>query len=512
MTRRRRRAVAVAAGALLLVALVVLVVARGEAPADRAASFVPRDADLYVDVLTEPGTGQFDAARRAGERAPALDTLARRLALLGAPAADGTDLLRSARPWLGGEAAIALLAGEQQLAVLEVADREAAVRALAGLTGGAPLRAYGDERVRDGAFRSAALVDGFALVGSSHAVRRAIEAHRGNEAALADEGTFLRLRGDLPRDRVAHVWAAGPKAAPLAQGTPARLLRLAGVPPLRVAMGSLGFEDDRARLVLRGLAAPEPAAAPCPGPRAGRELELLERAPRGSVAYAGFAGVDCLVAALTGPPPTRVGDALTGFLRAARRGEAGVDVERELLPRLRGEAALFVTGGPVPALTLMVAGVDRRQTLELLGRLQPALIRRAAPGRLGAVPVFEARRVRGIEVLTVALAPGVELSYAVYDRKLVVSTSLKALLATRPGGGLADRPGFERVLEDRPERPTALVFLALDQLLALGDRLGPADDADFLTVREALTDLDAAGASFTREGEDTTAEVSLSLP
>lgn len=515
MTRRRRRRIA-AAAALVVVAVAAVLVVRslpGEAPPDRAATFLARDTEFYADVLTDPGGAQGRRAGRAAERVPLVAGLRDRLLAAARPYAGGADVARDVRPWLGREAAVAEVYGGDRLALFEARDVAGARRFTARVTRDAAVRRYGTAEVRDGPGVSAAVVDGFALVGTRAAVRRAIDVHAGNETPLAEEPAFRRLRGELPEDRVAHVWAAGRGASLPVGAAPARLLELAGVPRLRVGMAAVAFDEGRVRATLRGAALPRTGSADrCAGPEAGREPALPDRAPRGTIAYAGFSRLDCLVEALAAPPRSGVGDAIARFATTARRGPAGVDLQRELLPRLRGEAALFVTGGGAPALTVMVDGVERRRVLELLGRLQPALIRRAGPGQLGAVPAFETRRLGGLEVLTVALAPGLELSYAVYDGKLVVSTSPAALVATRRGGGLEGREQVEEALGDRPERPTALVFLALDQLLALGDRLGPADDPGFLTVRDALTNLGATGATFSREGEDTTAEVSLFTP
>ena len=147
-----------------------------------------------------------------------------------------------------------------------------------------------------------------------------------------------------------------------------------------------------------------------------------------------------------------------------------------------------------------------------MGRLQPALLRLTRPLALGTAPAFSARPVEGLLVVTATLGPGLALSYAAFDGRLAVSTSVEGVLAARRGGGLEGREDVEEVLEERPERASSLVFLALDQLLALGDRVGLAADPGFRAVRDALRGLPAAGASVSREGDDTTAELSFLTP
>nr|MDP8944250.1 hypothetical protein [Actinomycetota bacterium] len=265
---------------------------------------------------------------------------------------------------------------------------------------------------------------------------------------------------------------------------------------------------------LHGLAAPLPpgvSGGPCLD-EARDELELPDAAPPGVSGYLGFARFECAVVTLLARPDTRAGRALARFLEAARRS-GGVGLGADVLPISRGEGAVFLSRGRErPTATLVVDGVSRQRALDLMGRLQPALLRLTQPLELGAAPAFSARAVDGVQVVTATLGPQLELSYAAFDGRLVVSTSAEGVLATRRGGGLEGREDVEAVLGDRPQRPSSLVFLALDQLLALGDRVGLAADPGFRAVRDALRGLPAAGASVSREGDDTTAELTFLTP
>jgi hypothetical protein len=199
--------------------------------------------------------------------------------------------------------------------------------------------------------------------------------------------------------------------------------------------------------------------------------------------------------------------------RVAQRSGGGVSLEQELLPLLDHRGALIATPGEAaPALTLVVDDVDETQALDVFARLQPALIRMLGARELGQAPTFGAAEVEGITAATAQLAPGLELSYAAWDRRLVVSTALEGIAAVRRAKGLPGTDGFDAVLDDRPDELSALVFLDLNQLLTLGEQAGLAEDPRYLAIRDDLQKLRAAGAVVSREGEFTTAELTFQIP
>ena len=119
--------------------LVVLATRGDAAPADGAARLVPPDALLYAHLSTSEGRTQ-DARLLA--LAGRFSTVRERVPALGAaltPGAANLDFERDVRPWLGEEAAVALLAGgagPQPMLIAAVDDRAAARRTLDRL--GAP--------------------------------------------------------------------------------------------------------------------------------------------------------------------------------------------------------------------------------------------------------------------------------------------------------------------------------------------------------------------------------------
>ena len=68
---------------------------------------------------------------------------------------------------------------------------------------------------------------------------------------------------------------------------------------------------------------------------------------------------------------------------------------------------------------------------------------------------FREREVDGAQVFQLLLGPGIELDYAVFDGKLVVSTSLAGVRAVKQRDGtLEDNGSFDATLGARPDRVT----------------------------------------------------------
>jgi hypothetical protein len=226
--------------------------------------------------------------------------------------------------------------------------------------------------------------------------------------------------------------------------------------------------------------------------------------------YVELPSVTCGIRALA----ARSGDAAAALRRVARLAqEQGVSLRDDLLPLLDHRGALIATPGEAaPSLTLVLDDVDETEALDLLARLQPVLIRLLGARELGQAPTFGAADVEGVTAATANLAPGLELSYAAWDRRLVISTALAGIAAVRKAKGLPGTDGFDAVLSDRPSELSALVFLDLNQLLTLGEQAGLAEDPRYLAIRDDLQKLRAAGAVLSREGEFTTAELTFQIP
>lgn len=325
-------------------------------------------------------------------------------------------------------------------------------------------------------------------------VERTAEGEVPSLAALPD---YRRLVGLLPDERAAHLYLAPRAAAPL------RRLDAS----VRSAAAALAVDEELTRLAVRVRHAGEPGA--CIRDRPGGRP--LDSAPAGTALFVEVSSVACVLRSLregvAGARP-----AFERFARAAdRRG--GVSFDDELMPLLDRRGALVASPGETaPVLTMVVEGVDEEQALDMLARLQPALVALLGGERLGQAPVFGATEVEGVTAVTAQLAPGLELSYAAWDGRLVAATALEGIAAARRGERLRESEPFAAVADDPPSDAAALVFLDFDQLLALGEQTGLAADARYLAVRDDLQKLRAVGGVIARERELTTAELIFHTP
>jgi hypothetical protein len=474
---RRRRARAVAALGVLAASSFGLGVyaAPKSPPPDRAAKLVPANALLYVHASTKPGREQDQRLLALAERFASFRALRdRAIKALG-----GLDPNRDIRPWLGDEAAVALLPSDgpqpNPLLVAAVRDRPQA-EALA-------------ERVRDrGA--GAAFTDGFLLIGSQSAVRAALA----RRPHLADAPSYKAAAKDRPDGRTLDAYAS---AAGLHE-----LLR----PPLRTLLddrrglkaigATLESKDHGARFTARAVGAD----------LKGGEFEpsLTERVPADVAAYIGLGGGSELhaLARRAGLGP------LLDALRAPAEREAGVDLDRDLLGPLRGELALTTASSDGrPVATLLARTRDRRRTRETMARLQVPVALRLGPPE--APEPFQGRRIGGMDAFVLPATPVLQPSYGLDKDTLIASTQPAGL--ARPRQTLAENPHFGGVLPSNSPRIEALVFFDLRQLLALGVLTGavsPGLSADLADLHQVRT----VGAVVRREKTDTTAELFLEIP
>ena len=180
--------------------------------------------------------------------------------------------------------------------------------------------------------------------------------------------------------------------------------------------------------------------------------------------------------------------------------QAGVDPFRDLLPALGGQAALVAqpTGG-VPYVSLIVDGVDEKKAGDALASLQQPILRSAGTGG-PQVPTFQSRDVDGVTVHSVQLSPNVNLSYALFDGKLVISTQPEGIAQVRAGGdNLAGTSAYDAAIGPLPDRVSALVFLNLDEVLGLAQRGRPGRGSTVCLAQRRHLPRSISRAS--REGE-----------
>jgi len=522
-----RRAVAAVAALAAIVALVLAVRACADdeesaPPATAAARLVPANALLYLHLSTDGSRPAVERALELAERFPSFPR-ARDAALGRLSRAGNLSFERDVRPWLGDEAALALLdtpgATAGSLIVLDVTDRRRAEAFLSKVAGaprrmdhrGVAIQAYGNA--------SAAFVDGDLVIGQPPGLRSAIDVEAGRAPSLARSRTFRRATDELPDGRVGDVYASrdgvtrllGPQGGAL--GAAGALL---AQPALQGVALALTPEDDGARISVHSALDARVARQV---PR-GRPFEpgLVGSVPESAMAYLGLTRLDraaerLLAAGLAGGGAGRRITQLLQRLRTDLGRRAGVDLRRDVLPLFQGEVALWLAPAiPAPVLTLISATDDEERTREAFARLQQPLARLlAAQG--GQVPTFREVEVDGAQAFQMRIGPGIELAYGVFDGKLVLSTSLSGVRGVRRrGGSLADDDSFRATLGDRPKQVTSLVFLDFSQLLRLGERTGLNDSRSYLAIREDLERIRAVGAAASGGNDESTTELSIQIP
>jgi hypothetical protein len=526
---RRRRLILAAVAVVVVVVAIALVIrscaggdGEASAPAMGTATAVPAGALVYLHVSTDSDraavTGALDLARRFPSLGPLRDRLLRGLAT----GADRFDYARDVDPWLGDDVALAVVADAGQSAsslIVAAVDDRARARAFLRRTAGRAKRVthrgtsidlYGDV--------ATAFAGGYLVIGPSTAVRAGLDAQSGRRPALAAAPVFRRTTGRLPADRAADAYASGPGVRRLiaAQGG---LLGVAGTlldqPGLRGTAIGLSAEERGAQVSVRSDLAPGARTAP-----RSFSPELDADVPGDALAYFGTAGFDRTAARLlsAGAAGGLTGPALAAALTRLGRDlstRSGSDVARDVVGPLKGEVALWLTPSvPAPVLTLIARTRDDAATRTALRRLHGSIITLLTPpdGSRSA-PAFRSLRIAGEQAWSLQLAGGVRIVYAVFDGRLVISTSPEGVRAVKQRkGSLADSDTFTTAVGDNPGEVTSLLFLDFSQLLRLGEQTGLSDNRSYLAVRDDLRKVRAVGAVTSGDRTATSTELFLEIP
>ena len=523
---RRLLAAALVAGAIVLVLVLVVRSCGGDSttpPASGAANVVPDDALLYVHLSTDADRDAVKQALGLADRFPGYPRLRDDALRRVSSVASGVSYQRDIRPWLGKEAALALLNTSGQtagsLVILAVSDRSKAEGFLQRVAGAPSRQSYRGTDISTYSNTAAAFAGGYLVIGQLPGLRLAIDAAAGRGPSLGKSKVFKKATSNLPDGRVADLYAS-PDGVSRLLASQGGAIGAAGAlidqPALQGAAISLTPKKNGAQVIVHSVLDPKVAKQV---PR-GKEFEpdLVGSVPKDAMAYLGLtrldqAGQRLLAAGLAGGG---AGRQLTTLLDRAQRDlsrRAGVDLEKDVLPLLQGEVALWLAPSvPAPILTLIASTDDEQRTREAFARLQTPIARLlAAPG--GGPVSWQERDVDGVKAFQLRLGVGIELDYAVFDGKLVVSTSLSGVRAVKQRkGSLADNESFDATLGGHPKKVTSLVFLDFSQLLALGERTGLSDSRSYLAVREDLRKVKAVGAAATGGASESTTELFIEIP
>jgi hypothetical protein len=492
-----RRIRAAMGGALVVLAvLVVIAAARGGGssgpPPDEAAKLVPASALVYVHLSTDTGRDATKTALRLAQRFPSFGRL--RNALVGRlqGARCGTDL----RKQHGKEAALALLSTQTGTAgSLVLVDTGTEHKATNTTSCGLVSQTY---------------IGRFLAIGQQESLTaaRALAQSGDNAGSLARSPDFAKAMAGLPADRVADAWASadGVRRLLAPQGG---VLGAAGVlldqPGLKGAGLGLVAHDKGARIVVRSELDPKVKRAQTFKPF---EPALQQQVPKGVLGYLGVSGLSTAlnrVLAAAGPQTAGLGALLS---RAGRQldQQSGGRLTREVLAALQGEVAVTLTPS-VPAPVLTVVAHARNDTGRTLAQLETPIAR-----LLGKSARFQGTSVAGKRVRLLKAGP-ISIAYAVFDGKLVISTAASGIAAIARGGDHLDQQdSFKTVAGDAPGKVSSLLFLDFTELLRLGEQTGLGDSRAYQSVRDDLQKVRAVGAWSSGSGDESNAEINLSIP
>ena len=217
----RRRLALAGVSLAVVIAVVAVLVFSGSGPvppATGAARIVPADVLGYVNLSIDPGRPAVRDAEALARKFPDLPlayaaAVSRLTAIVGG--SSSVDFATGIRPWLGKEAAFALLdtpgASAPSLIVLDVSSRTRAQRFLIS-AGAAPVAVYDGVRILGySSGTELAFVSHYLVVGPDGAVRGAIAAGTGRARSLAADPAYQRAAAGEPAGRVLDVYlpAAG---------------------------------------------------------------------------------------------------------------------------------------------------------------------------------------------------------------------------------------------------------------------------------------------------------------
>jgi hypothetical protein len=494
----RRRRAALVAGALAVLAIVLVLVARGGGGEDALAGMAPADALGWVHVSPHAGGPAWALAGRF----PALRGTPDRLAGGFGLSASRLDLARDVRPWVGDEAGLAWLPDGRTLLLADVADRAGADAALRRL--GARPTGHGFYALpAPGAV--AALAGSRLAAGPEAAVRAAIARAGNGDGGLAGTPAYRHAMQSRSGDAPLGLYAPAAGVQRLVGSGPGLLRTVAALLNSATLDGIAADAepvDGGVRVhvrLLRRAGAPTPASF-APG--------LLGRVPlAGTVALLDLPSAGAIEALAA-----RLGAAgVVAAAQSAVADEVSVDLERDVIAPLRGEAALSLQArGAVPLFTLVARTVGPPTTREALARLQAPLARRLT----GSPASVFSTRADG--TFTLPVTTRLQPSYGLDGDVLVATTAQPGLdqmhVASR---GIAQSPALAQTLGRVEGHVQALGFFDLHALLDLVERTGLAAGPGSAAVGTDLEPIEAAGAVALQDPDhptDTTAELFLQIP
>jgi hypothetical protein len=496
------------------------------APSNDTIAYAPRDAVIYAHLTVNSDSHQWELAKDLRDELPNFTALLQSdTSALATPAGKTIDLSEQVLPWAKDDLALIGVPGPQKTTaetyVVGVSDEGKANQFLASLSPGGPSKHPKVGGVTLTVY-SNGLATGFsgdqALFGNVAAVHAALDAKDGRAPQL--EGSPPDdARESLPDVRLAEMYLSRAGVQRLlagSQGSGATQLdTFVDYGATSGMAASLRVRDDGLDLQLDSRLDPklEPSSPTVFAALPRFDPDLAGEAASRALGYVGVGDLGpALNEAITTAGAT--GQGLAGSLRQLAQSiqkQAGVDPLKDLLPALGGQAALIAepTAG-VPYASLIVDGVDEQKAAAALAALQKPLQQAVGAGE--RVPSFQTKDVNGVDVHSVQLSASVDLSYAVFDDKLVISTQPEGIEQVRSGGdNLADSDAYRDATDPLPDRVSALVFLNLDEVFGLAQQAGLATDPLYASLSEDISRIGSLGLAVTGSDSELRSQLFLAI-
>jgi Protein of unknown function (DUF3352) len=508
-------------------------------PPDDAQELIPSNAAVYVHLNLDPDSDQYEQAADVAASMPTItgEIVRRAAAQIPGPSGGPPSFPRDIEPWLGDEAALATLPGGEgefgsQLVLLQIGDPEGATRFAGRVASGRPqVDTYREVEVSvDQRGLATAQLDGFLAIGSESVVRSVIDTQSGREGAssLADDDDAQNARDELPDHRFAdaYISAAGARSLARPNGSLGQLSPLISPEATRGVAAAVAADDDELELSVRSVLDTDRVRSR-PGffsafspfdPTLAGELST------DALAYLGFGDPEGAVKALLAQASEAAPGIASGFedLVEQLRQSDEIDISKDFLPTLGDEAAFALEprleaseSDPTPYLQFIADDVDAERAQRALASLQGPVADAVIPQTGLQAPVFEDSEIEGVDARTLRVSPAVELTYAVLDELATVATSPDGVARLAEGdGGLDDTDRFQRATEGLSDEPSLFGYFNLAELVAVGERLGLAEDPVYATFALEFRALESLGLaiSSSEDSLDTDARLTVSPP
>jgi hypothetical protein len=501
-------------------------VAKECAPSDATLAYVPQDAVLYAHFTVNSDSHQWELARDLQDELPNFAALLQSdTSSLATPAGRAVDLGNEVLPWAKDDLALLGVPGPKKATpeayIVGVGDSGKADQFLASLSPGGK-----SKQVKVGSATVTTYANGLAtarsgdqaLFGNVVAVRAALAANSGRAPKLDGSGQDA-ARDALPDVRLAELYLSRAGVARMLAGRPGSATQLNTFVDYGATTGmavSLRARDDGVEINLVSDLDPKLEQK---SPTVFASLPQFEPglADEASSDALGTISVGDLGPALNKALATAGASAqgLAGSLRSLAQGlqqQAGVDPLKDLLPALGGQATLVAEPtDTVPYASLIVDGVDEKKAGDALASLQQPLLRAVGTGG-PQVPQFQSREIDSVAVHSVQISPTVDLSYAIFDGKLVISTQPEGITQVRSSGdNLAGTGAYEAATDRLPDRVSALVFLNLGEVLGLAQQAGLAEDPLFASLSEDISHVQSLGLGVRGSDEELQSDLFLAI-